>query len=71
MLVTFNMTAALIMTTITCCCACPPDEIDLANQFGDNFNVEASESHYIDTIYKEEQEKNNSNFDLWNVWDQL
>ena len=70
-LITFNMVVVLIMTTITGYCIDPPKEkkeIDLADRAGNNFDVEASESHNIGTPYKG---GDGTDFDLWDVWDRL
>ncbi len=70
-LFTFTMTIVLIMATITCYCVDPLKEkyeIDLANKAEDNFNIEASESHYINTQYKGGDV---TDFDLWDVWEHL
>lgn len=70
-LVTFIMAVVLIMTTITGYCVDPPKEkreIDLADRVDNNFNVEASDSHYIGTPYNGEY---GTGFDLWDIWEQL
>lgn len=70
-LITFTMIIALIIATTTCYCVDPPDEkweIELANRNGNNCSVEASDSHYINTAYKE---GDGNKFDLWDVWEQL
>ena len=73
-LFTFIMAVVLIMTTITSYCIDPPKEkgeIELASKVDNNFNTEASESHYVSTPCKGGQEGNGTDFDLWNIWELL